>query len=62
MVVQPEHAKTGAKHAVPLTPLMREIIAGSPITTSLLLFPSAVTGGRIKGWTKLVAKLQQAQL
>src|SRR5262249_11479056 len=26
---------------------------------SKLLFPSAVTGGRIKGWTKLVAKLQQ---
>jgi integrase len=38
---------------------MRQIIAASPVTTSKLLFPSPVTGGRIKGWTKLVAKLQQ---
>jgi integrase len=60
IVVQPEHAKTGAQHEVPLTDLMREVIAGSPATTSKLLFPSTVTGGRIKGWTKLVAKLQQA--
>src|SRR5262249_24478463 len=28
-------------------------------TTSKLLFPSPVTGDRIKGWTKLVAKLQR---
>jgi integrase len=60
IVVQPEHAKTGAQHEVPLTPLMRQIVAGEPITTSPLVFPSSVTGGRIKGWTKLVAKLQQA--
>jgi integrase len=46
IVVQPEHAKSGAKHAVPLTDLMRQVIAGEPITTSPLLFPSAVTGGR----------------
>jgi hypothetical protein len=38
---------------------MREIIAGEPITTSPLVFPSPKTGGRIKGWTKLVAKLQR---
>jgi integrase len=60
IVVQPEHAKSGNPHTVPLTPLMREAIAGEPVTTSPLIFPSAVTGGRIKGWTKLVAKLQQA--
>jgi integrase len=60
IVVQPEHAKSGAKHEVPLTDLMRQVIAGSPVTTSKLLFPSAVTGGRIRGWTKFVAKLQQA--
>src|SRR5262249_39986519 len=59
-VVRPEHAKTGAQHEVPLTPLMRAVIAGAPVATSKLLFPSTVTGGRIKGWTKLVAKLQQA--
>ena len=60
IVVRPEHAKSGAQHEVPLTPLMREVIAGTPATTSLLLFPSAVTGGRITGWTKRVADLQQA--
>jgi integrase len=60
IVVQPEHAKSGAKHAAPLTDLMRAVVAGSPVTTSKLLFPSAVTGGRIKGWAKFVAKLRRA--
>jgi integrase len=60
IVVRPEHSKTGNPHMVPLTPLMRELIAGQPVTTSPLLFPSARTGGRITHWTKLVAKLQQA--
>src|SRR5262249_40082993 len=60
IVVRPEHAKTGAQHEVPLTPLMREVIAGSQVSTSPLVFPSSKTGGRLKGWTKLVAKLQQA--
>jgi len=59
LVVVPEHAKTGAQHEVPLTPLMRAVIAGEPITTALLVFPSSKTGDRIKGWTKLIAKLQQ---
>ena len=59
LVVVPEHAKTGAQHEIPLTPLMREV-AGEPVTTAPLAFPSSKTGGRIKGWTKLVAKLQQA--
>jgi len=60
IVVRPEHAKTGAQHEVPLTDLMRQVIAGSQVSTSPLVFPSSKTGGRIKGWTKLVAKLQQA--
>ena len=60
IVVRPEHAKTGAQHEVPLTDLMRQVIAGSQISTSPLVFPSSKTGGRLKGWTKLVAKLQQA--
>src|SRR5262252_3319074 len=59
IVIVPEHAKTGAQHEVPLTGLMRQVIAAQPVTTSSLLFPSAVTGGRIQGWTKLVAKLRQ---
>jgi hypothetical protein len=45
---------------VPLTPLMREVIAGEPVTASALLFPSPVTRGRITGWTYLVANLRQA--
>jgi len=59
IVVRPEHAKTGAQHEVPLTQLMREVIAGSQVSTSPLVFPSSKTGGRLKGWTKLVAKLQR---
>ena len=60
IVVRPEHAKTGAQHEVPLTPLMREVIAGAPVTTSPLLFPAVRTGGRITSWSTWVAKLQQA--
>jgi integrase len=60
ITVRPEHAKTGAQHEVPLTPLMREILASAPVTTSKLLFPAVRTSGRIKGWTKWVAKLQRA--
>jgi integrase len=60
LVVVPEHAKSGAQHEIPLTPLMRSIVAKEPITTSPLVFPSSKTGGRIKGWSKLVAKLQRA--
>jgi integrase len=60
IVVQPEHAKTGVLHEVPLTDLMRQVIAGEPVTTNKLLFPSAVTGGRIKGWTNLITKIQHA--
>lgn len=59
-MIVPEHVKTGAQHAVPLTDSMRAVIIAQPVTTSALLFPSPVTGGRIQGWTKLVAKLQQA--
>ena len=60
IVVQAAHAKTGEQHEVPLTELMRQVIAGEAVTTSPLIFPSPVTGGRIKGWTKLVARLQQS--
>ena len=60
IIVQPEHAKTGAKHEVPLTELMRTVIAGAPVTTSKLLFPAIRTGSRITGWSKGVAKLQRA--
>jgi len=60
IVVRPEHAKTGAQHEVPLTDLMRQVIAAAPITTSPLLFPAVRTGGRITSWSTWVDKLQQA--
>jgi integrase len=52
--------KTAADHDIPLTPLMRAVIAAPPLGTSPLLFPSRITGGRLKGWTKLVAALKDA--
>jgi integrase len=51
--------KTTADHDIPLTPPMRAVIAAQPRTSSLLLFPSRITGGRLKGWTKLVATLKE---
>jgi integrase len=52
--------KSAADHDIPLTPMMRAVIAAQPRTTSPLMFPSRITAGRIKGWTKLVAALQDA--
>jgi integrase len=49
--------KTAADHDIPLTPLMRAVITAQPRGTSPLLFPSRFTGGRLKGWTTLVAML-----
>jgi integrase len=60
IVIVPEHAKTGAQHEVPLTDLMRQVIAAQPVTPSKLLFPSPVTGGRLRGWGQFVPKLRQA--
>jgi len=60
IVVRPEHSKTGNPYMVPLTPLMREVIASAPITTSPLIFPSVRTGGRIRAWSRWVTQLRQA--
>jgi integrase len=60
IVVRPEHAKTGTQHEIPLTDLMRQVIAGAPVTTNKLLFPAVRVSGRITGWTKRVAGLRQA--
>src|SRR5215831_16008803 len=60
IVVQPEHAKTGEQHEVPLTPLMRIVIGAQPVTTSPLIFPSVVTGRRLEGWGGFVPKLRRA--
>jgi integrase len=51
--------KTAADHDIPLTPLMRAVIAAQPRTTSALLFPSRLTGSRMRGWHHLVAALQR---
>ena len=58
IVVRLEHSKTGNPHMVPLTPLMREVITGAPITTSPLIFPSVRTGGRIRAWSRWVTQLR----
>jgi integrase len=51
--------KTAADHDIALTSLMRTVIAAQPRTTSALLFPSRITGGRLKNWTDLVTALQR---
>jgi integrase len=51
--------KTAADHDIALTPLMRAVIAAQPHSTSPLLFPSRMTGGRLRGWNHLVAALQR---
>jgi integrase len=56
----PEICKTARGHNVPLTPLMRAVIAAQPRTTSALLFPSRRTGGRLINWADPVMTLQRA--
>jgi integrase len=60
LVLPPLSTKTGEKHEVPLTELMRTVLAAQPATLSKLAFPSEKTGGVISGWTKAVAALQRA--
>jgi integrase len=57
--VPKEITKTGADHDVPLTALMRRIIAAQPRSSSALVFPSRHTGGRITGWSKLMTTLRR---
>jgi integrase len=59
IVLEAQHTKTGSAHEVPLTDLMREVLARQPRTSSKLVFPSSRTNGRILGWTKLVNRLVQ---
>jgi integrase len=59
LVLPPLSTKSGEQHEVPLTKLMRSVIDAQPVTTSKLVFPSEVTGGLLRGWTKLVASLQR---
>ena len=50
----------GREHFVPLTPLMRAILEAQPKrTANPLVFPSAVSGGVINGWSKLLPRLSR---
>ena len=60
LVLPPLSTKTGERHEVPLTELMRTVLAAQPTTLSELVFPSERTGGVIGGWTKAVEALQHA--
>lgn len=60
IVLDAQHTKTGAAHEVPLTDLMREVLARQPRTSSALVFPSSRTQTRVSGWTKLVKRLVAA--
>jgi integrase len=57
IVLQAQQTKTGTAHEIPITELMRKVLARQPRTSSPLVFPSSRTAGRILGWTKLVNKL-----
>jgi integrase len=56
----PLSTKSGEQHEVPLTDLMRTVIASQPKSTSKLVFPSERTGRHVSGWSKLLPKLQSA--
>jgi integrase len=60
LVLPALHTKSGEKHEVPLTELMRTVIAAQPATTSSLVFASEKSGGVISGWSKTVPALQSA--
>src|SRR5262245_52634583 len=60
LVLPPTHTKMGEKHEVPLTDLMRAVIAAQPATVSTLLFASEKTGRAFQWWGKSVTALQRA--
>ena len=53
-------AKNGFAHAVPMTEPLRAVVRAQPKTTSEFLFASPRTGKAMSGWTKMVARLQEA--
>jgi integrase len=60
LVLPPTHTKMGEKHELPLTKLMRAVIAAQPATVSTLVFASEKTGRAFNGWGKSVTALQRA--
>ena len=61
LVLPTTHTKMGEKHEVPLTDLMRAVIAAQPVTVSTLVFVSEKTGRAFNGWGKSVTALQRAE-
>ena len=57
IVLEAQHTKTGTAHEVPMTDLIRDVLARQPRTGSKLVFPSSRINTRITGWTKLVTRL-----
>ena len=57
IVLDARHTKTGVDHQIPLSGLMRQVLANQLRAGSALVFPSTRTNTRILGWTKLVKKL-----
>ena len=60
LVLPPSHTKTGEKHEVPLTGLMRTVIAAQPATVNPLVFPGEKSGRVISGWTLGLAAVRRA--
>ena len=60
LVLPPTHTKMGQKHEVPLTDLIRAVIAAQQTTVSTLVFASEKTGRAFNGWGKSVTALQRA--
>jgi integrase len=60
LVLPPLSTKSGEQHEVPLTGLMRIVLASQPDSLSKFVFPSDRTGGQVLGWSKLLPKLQKA--
>ena len=57
IILQAQQTESGVAHEVPLTDLMREVLAAQPRTVSPLVFPSRRTNSRIRGCDKLVNSL-----
>jgi integrase len=62
IVIEARRAKTATRHEIPLTRLMREILAAQPRGTGDIVFPSArrLEPTSISGWTQLVSSLVEA--
>ncbi|WP_082767406.1 integrase family protein [Bosea sp. PAMC 26642] len=56
----PYHTKQGRSHRIPVTPMLRSILAGCELTQERLYFASPLTGREMSGWTQHVAKVRKA--